>query len=226
VTRAVLVAAIAALLCSAPGGAERAPLRILFVGNSLTATNDLPGVVAAIGRANGVTVRTQTFAPGGFALEDHWSAGVARDALASGGWDYVVMQQGPSSLPDSRVNLIEWARTWSDLARAHGTTPVLLTVWPEQYRSAYFGAVIRNYHDAAARAHALLAPAGVAWRNALHARPAPRLYGPDGFHPSALGTYVAALTVYARLTGAVPRVTGLDARTATVVRRAVSAALR
>jgi len=226
VTRVLLVAAIGALLLAVPTGAARSPLRILFVGNSLTATNDLPGVVTAIGRAAGVTVETRTFAPGGFALEDHWAAGVARDALASGHWDYVVMQQGPSSLADSRLNLIEWARRWSALARSHGTTPVLLTVWPEQYRSAFFGDVIRNYHDAAVQSNALLAPAGRAWLSALGAHPAPKLYGPDGFHPSRLGTYVAALTVYARLTGAVPRVTGLDRRTAAVVRAAVVSALR
>ena len=36
------------------------------------------------------------------------------------------------------------------------------------------------------------------------ARPSLPLYGPDGFHPSPLGTYLAALVVDAGLTGQQP----------------------
>src|SRR5688572_13487962 len=129
---ALCAAAVAGVGSSggAEPGAEKRPLRILFLGNSLTATNDLPGVVAALGRATGVPVEPETFSPGGFSLEDHWANG-SRERVAVGGWDAVVMQQGPSSLPESRTHLRHWAEVVADEARAHGARPAVFTVWPE-----------------------------------------------------------------------------------------------
>jgi hypothetical protein len=59
--------------------------------------------------------------------------------------------------------------------------------------------VIASYRRAAAAARADLFPAGLAWQIAWRCKPALGLYGPDGFHPSALGTYAAALVLYGRL---------------------------
>ena len=172
---------------------------MLFVGNSLTATNDLPAVVAGLARATGRTLEYRTIAFGGFALEDHWSQGDARAALASRSWDVVVMQQGPSAVPESQANLREWASRFAVEARASGARPALLTVWPESYRKSALPAVIASYRRAAQSANAELLPAGEAWRLAWRCNTRVALYGPDGFHPSPLGTYAAALTVYGRL---------------------------
>jgi hypothetical protein len=217
--------------CAAAGGAGAQPqhLRVLFLGNSLTATNNLPGTVAAIARAGGHTaIDVETIAPGGYALEDHWANGAALAAVRTGRYDVVVLQQGPSSLPESRVNLIEWTKRWADEARAHDTRPALLTVWPERERFSVFADVVRNYRDAARAANALLLPAGQAWRNAFRRQPALRLYGPDAFHPSRLGSYLAALVAYTGLTGelphALPAAGGVKptARTALVLRAATA----
>ena len=59
--------------------------------------------------------------------------------------------------------------------------------------------MIVSYRSAAEAAGAQLYPAGEAWHAAWDCNPRLPLYGPDGFHPSALGTYVAALVVYGRL---------------------------
>ena len=54
------------------------------------------------------------------------------------------------------------------------------------------------------RSKGLLLPAGDAWRAAWAADARLPLYGPDGFHPSPMGTYLAALVIYEnfRLTAA------------------------
>jgi hypothetical protein len=202
---------------------------VLFVGNSLTATNDLPSVVAGIAERTGRRLEYRTIAPGGYALEDHWSQGEARAALASGSWDVIVMQQGPSALPESEVNLREWATRFATEARAHGTRPALLTVWPESYRRSAFPAVIASYGRAATAARAEILPGGLAWRIAWRCDRGLALYGPDGFHPSRLGTYTAALTVYGRLfraplLGLAPPA-GVGRRPARVVQWAAAVAL-
>ncbi len=178
-------------------------MRVLFLGNSLTAANELPEMVVSLGRARGVAIEYGAFTPGGYSLEDHW-ADQGRELLAAGGWDAVVMQQGPSALPESQRLLRTWAMTWADEARAHGATPALYTVWPEGYRSYALPAVIQSYRDAARASGALLLPAGDAWREAWRRNRKLPLYGADGFHPSTTGTYLAAIVIYAGLTKTSP----------------------
>lgn len=174
------------------------PLRVLFIGNSLTATNNLPAFVAALARTSKhAKVEYRTFAPGGVSLEDHWKIGSARRALAAERWDAVVMQQGPSALLESRANLCDWTQRFAAEVRARGAKPYLLMVWS----AGKFGLpeVVDSYAAAAAEAKVALLPAGAAWGAAWRRKPRLALHGRDGFHPSRLGTYLAALVVYAGL---------------------------
>jgi hypothetical protein len=44
-------------------------------------------------------------------------------------------------------------------------------------------------------------PVGIAWKKALDADRELPLYSGDGYHPAPAGTLLAALTIYARLSG-------------------------
>ena len=59
--------------------------------------------VISPGRWHPVSTASVVF--GGFSLEDHWNQGIAQRRIAEGGWSIVVLQQGPSSLPESQVAL-------------------------------------------------------------------------------------------------------------------------
>jgi len=114
--------------------------------------------------------------------------------------------------------------------RAHGARPALCEVWPD---SAYgvrwsFPAVVHNYHRAAQAARAQLLPAGEAWQAAWRRAPRLALYGPDGFHPSRLGTTLAALVITARITGTPPARLSLPyaSKTAGLLRASAAEALR
>ena len=222
-------AVIALLVLAAAPAAQAAPQRVLFVGNSLTAANDLPATVAALARGAGKPIEVDVRAPGGFALEDHWTTTDVQTAIAQGRYDVVVLQQGPTSLPESRVNLLQWGRTFAVAIRASGARPAFFTVWPESWRSSAFDAVIYSYRAAARDNHALLLPAGLAWKNVLRANRGIALYGNDGFHPSRLGSYLAAVTIAAGITGkpavGMPRL-GVSARVAAILQRAAAAALK
>lgn len=171
-------------------------LRVLFIGNSLTATNDLPAIVAAFGEADGRPIRYEALTLPDWSLSDHWLIGSARDVLSDGDFDVVVLQQGPSALPESQDHLKEWAGRWADYGREHGAVPAMLMVWPSETRSGDFPAVVSSYTAAAESAAAKLLPAGTAWLLAWEEAPGLPLYGSDGFHPSASGSYLAALVVY------------------------------
>jgi hypothetical protein len=172
-------------------------LRILFIGNSLTYANDLPGLVQQLGRsdpARPTVVSSVAF--GGYSLEDHWNRGDALTAIRQGGWDLVVLQQGPSALPESRVNLIEWSGRFAAEIRKVGARPALYMVWPPLDRAADWDAVTASYAAAAAAAHAALFPAGEALRAAYTADPGLPLFDGDRFHPAPLGSAGAALVIY------------------------------
>jgi hypothetical protein len=181
-----------------PTAAVVEPFRMCFVGNSLTYTNDLPAMVAALSRAAGDSppIETQMVAYPGYALEDHLAQGDAVRAIQKGNWDLVVLQQGPSTLPASRVNLVDYSKRFAAIIRAAGAEPALYGVWPEQARISALDACIESYRVAADSVGGVLFPAGLAWKRAWSLDPALPLYGPDHFHPSPLGTYLAALVVY------------------------------
>lgn len=178
-------------------------LRVLFIGNSQTSTNDLPAFVAEIAKASKqVKIEYRTIAPSAMTLEGNWNRGGARGSLLGGHWDAVVLQQGPSVLPESRANLCFYAKAFADEAREWGVRPFLLMVWPR--RGSGLPEVVDAYAAAAAGADTGLLPGGAAWGAALRRAPALPLYAWDGIHPGRMGTYLAAVVVYAGLRGIAP----------------------
>lgn len=178
-----------------------ADLRVLFIGNSLTYTNGLPGLVETVAEAAGISIETAMSAHPNFGLGDHWGAGapaLIRDLRP----DIVVLQQGPSTLASSQAYLREWTDSLARVAREVDAVPALFMVWPPDDPQYSFGAVLASYRAAAVDVDGAFIPAGVAWLESWKGDPQLRLYGLDGFHPSQLGSIVAALTIVGTLTDA------------------------
>lgn len=209
----------------APAQKQPAEQRILFIGNSLTYSNDLPALVATLARAGGVRVSCASVAFPNYSLEDHWQRGDAVREIRKGGWSLVVLQQGPSAAPESQVLLREYVKRFDKEIRDAGARTSLYMVWPARSRPQDFDGVTRSYTAAAKDVNAELFPVGDAWR-AVWARDAAfELYGPDGLHPSPLGTYVAALVIVKTAFGMSPQglpAPGIDAASAKVVQGAVA----
>ena len=177
-------------------------IQVLFIGNSLTYANDLPGTLSRMALAVGDTIRVTTVAAPNFALIDHYLGG--SDAVAVIGsrrWDYVVLQQGPSTTPINRDSLIIATRFFAPHIRNAGAVPALYMVWPTSDRTAFFDAARISYQMAADTVDGIFLPAGRAWVQAWETNPNLTLYDADGLHPTAMGTYLAALVIYERLTG-------------------------
>ena len=179
------------------------PARILFIGNSLTYSNDLPAMVCAMAQVAGRRAVCDSVAKPDYSLEDHWNEKTAQSVIARG-WDVVVLQQGPSSLPESRALLIRYAKRFDGEIRKAGARTALYMVWPARARRGDFPGVSLSYTSAARDVKGLLLPVGDAWRTAWARQPSLPLYGPDGFHPSVSGTYLAALVAYQQIFGDAP----------------------
>src|SRR5437764_7532940 len=122
---------------------------ILFVGNSLTYANDLPGLVEGLGAALGDKLQTAAVAYPDYSLSDHWTRGDALRAIATKGWRVVVLQQGPSSLPESRQILRRLTAEFDERIRAAGARTALYSVWPDSQNKDAFGDVAESYSLAA-----------------------------------------------------------------------------
>jgi hypothetical protein len=215
--RCSVIPLLLALACgqeSAPP-VESGEQRILFVGNSLTYSNDLPGMVQALAKSGGLDWEIHSVTIGGAALEDHLQEGSAVRFLADERWDFVVLQQGPSTLAASRINLRQGVASFRPLVKKAGGRVALYQVWPDSTWSATrfvddFDRVRDSYALAARDVDGVFLPAGEAWRTAWSSHPEFQFYGPDGFHPSPAGSYLAALTIVGGLSG--KSVVGLSAR--------------
>lgn len=173
--------------------------KVLFIGNSLTYTNDLPSLVAAIGADKGNLIEKEMIAKPNYALEDHWGEGCIQKMIESGFYDFVVIQQGPSSQPDGAQSLLEYGGKIQELCKANDTKLAFFQVWPAKINYQTFPGVIANYMNAAYSTGAILCPVGYAWKQYMDKTNDFSYYGPDEFHPSMLGSAVAADIIYKAL---------------------------
>jgi hypothetical protein len=179
---------------------RREAMRVLFIGNSLTFANDLPAIVEALaGASRQKPLHYKSVAFPDYSLEDHWAQGDARKAISNETWDVVVLQQGPSALPESRQLLLKYTRLFDGEIRASGARPALYMVWPSEARFKDFDRVVESYRLAADEVNGLLFPVGQAWREAWKMNSTIQLYSGDRFHPSIAGSYLAALVIYEKL---------------------------
>jgi hypothetical protein len=182
------------LLSCVVAPAAAAPLRVLFIGNSYTYTHNLPEVFRRVAAAEGRQVSVQSLTAPGVSIEDHFSAGNLPRELR-GDWDLVVMQQGPSSLPENRRYLVSWTAEVARHLDPARTRIVMFSVWPAiEHGHTWENAEI-SYAQAAEKVGGCLFPAAAAWRFALLDDPSVPLYSSDGLHPTREGVMLAAMSL-------------------------------
>lgn len=172
--------------------------RILFIGNSHTYVNDVPGLVQALAAAAGPEpIAVASNAPPNFALIDHVN-GTARRQITGGQWSVVVLQQGWTPAGACRDTLRLAVRQLAADAEKAGARVALYQVWAPTNRPSHMPGTIRSYELAAEDVKGVLYPAAAAFRIALERDPNLPLYL-DGMHASREGSYLVALVIYATL---------------------------
>jgi hypothetical protein len=189
--------------------------RVLFIGNSYTYFNNLPEMVRQLATAAGAgAVEVRMVAPGGWRLVDHWEKGDARKVLATGHWDFVVLQEqsqlgdpkqidGKPRIGSDRV-FAPAAATWAEEISRAGAKPVFYLTWAKKVAPEDQVVLNDAYARAARLGHGLLAPAGMAWGRVRDENPGIELFVGDGSHPSPAGSYLAACTLVAAIFGKNP----------------------
>ena len=201
-----------------------AETRILFIGNSLTSSNNLPALVCAVAKEGGHEARCESVTFGNFSLNDHLLEGTAVRRLGDEKWDVVVLQQGPSALDSSRAELLQVSRRFAELIRKAGAKPALYSVWPWRSRSFDFPNVAETYRLAARTSGGLYFPVTNAWQRVEKRDRTIALYSADDFHPTVAATYLAAMVIHRvifdELPDSLPPIGGLSEKQVAVLREA------
>lgn len=193
--------------------------KVLFIGNSYTGVNNLPGMVSSIATSFGDILIYDSNTPGGYTFYAHSTNATTLTKINSNNWDYVVLQeqsQLPSFSPaqvandvypyaDSLNRIIQendscthtmfymtWGRKNGDASNCAFYTPVC----------TYNGMQARlraSYIEMANELDAEVSPVGVVWKKFRTDFPNVELYNADESHPSIHGTYLAACTFYASI---------------------------
>lgn len=167
-------------------------INILFIGNSLTYSNNLPQLVENEAKEKGSLFKTKMIAKPNYALIDHWNEGDIKKDIKENEYDYVIFQQGPSSQAEGRNMLINDGKKLKKLCDKYGSKLCYFMVWPSQTYYYTYEGVIKNHKDAAALNDAILLPVGEKWKEHFDATQNFDYYSGDGFHPSMKGSKAAA----------------------------------
>ena len=178
---------------------DKKDYHILFIGNSLTYTNNLPLLVKKHAKSQGINVKTKTVAYPNYAITDHWNEGEVQKLISSKAFDFVVIQQGPSSQAEGKKMLIDDGKKYSILCKNNNTKLAYFMVWPSLQYYHTFDGVIKNYQLATKLNNAILCPVGEVWRKHFDETENFDYYDSDGFHPSKKGSEVAAKVIVTTL---------------------------
>lgn len=179
-------------------------MNILFIGNSFTARNDFPGLLAQLAEARGRQLQHQLIQAGGASLRMHWNKGNAQKAIAQTRYDYVVLQE-QSTLPlKNPQRFHENVRLFDPVIKATGAKTTLYLTWARRNAPETQAALTDAYTAIGEELGATVIPVGVAWEHFLAAHSAPTLHDKDLSHPTLAGSYLAACVFFAVLFGESP----------------------
>ncbi len=190
-------------------------LHILFIGNSHTYVNNLPEILKNIAKSAGIELNVAAVTNGGWTLERHASLddpyGSAVDAVLKGRkLDFVVLQEQsarPAAEPDKFCAAVE---KLLEKIKANGASPCLYCTWGLKTGNAVLEKhgwttesmteKVAASYDAVGNAFGIpVAHVGKAFLDVSTNHSEIELFAPDLLHASKYGSFLAALTIFAKI---------------------------
>lgn len=222
-----LTASVLFLLALGP----KPPLRMLFIGNSHTAVNDLPVMVQRLLESDGSGRKVEAFRVFKAFLNDGAADPRLVKTVKDPKWDYVVLQAAQVSSSHQYVYDNTPGVGLAKLALKNKARVLWFVEWPRRGwdESDYQYGIYRGLQRQAPRSE--LVPVCYAWDELAKLPQASQftLWQSDGNHATPAGTFLAANVFYYFIAGSKSQPTwtlpGLTADQTTVLRRAARAAL-
>lgn len=181
----------------------KAPIQVLFVGNSYTLVNHLPALVAGLSKNDPRPIRAVTITSPGASLKEHWRSSDVLDLIRTQRWEYVVLQEQSAKALHDKNTMFEYARLLNGEIKKVGAKTVLFTTWARRSAPEEQARITAATKQLGKELDAIVAPVGPAWEKCREIGKL-QLHNRDGSHPNPLGTYVAACVFYGLLSGTTP----------------------
>lgn len=187
---------LALVLTGMAGAGE--PLQVLFIGNSLTGTNDLPGTIAALAKAGGKAFTHDASLLPGRPLKEHWEDKKQRSLkmIQSRKWDYVVLQDYSSQPLTAPEDMVAYGTLFAQEVVKQGAKPAWFMTWAGRNHPKDQPVFTKAYSELSAATGGTLVPVGLAWESFSGQARQELFPGSDQKHPSPLGTYLTACVFY------------------------------
>ena len=183
--------------------------RVLFVGNSLTFYNDLPGLVQQMSAREERPLEVQSVTSAYASLQWHWAMGKPQELLAQGKWDYVVLQEFSRRPVTDPQNSAKYFELFAAEARQAGAKPLIFQNWTRAGHDSEYAAMLATYQTVKAQTGGAIVPIGAAWLMCAQEHPEITLFLDDR-HPTDEGTYLAACVLYGAIYGKDPTALPMD----------------
>ncbi len=111
-------------------------------------------------------------------------------------YDLVLLQGSNRGKADQERDA-HYVKIHAEAIRAHGGTPAMIMTWVQKKKNAPAQQVVSDGVTRIANDNAMMSiPVGLAFERAEKAHPEWKLIMPDDTHPTALGSYLMASTIY------------------------------
>lgn len=192
-----------------PQKTNNKPLRILFLGNSLTAMSFMPWMVHEFVKTSGRPCDIEMLAFPGETLEGHYHTVKTKMAVTSGKWDCIVLQEASEIRLEPKraaqyAHLLTEAIKGKDLSRRAETPTKILffEAFADKGQTKHQEEIRLTTEAICRQTGATLVPVGELFAANLKEKPALNPYMSDNHHPSASGSYLAACAIYRAIMGA------------------------
>ncbi|MEZ4805207.1 MAG: PKD domain-containing protein [Bacteroidia bacterium] len=202
------------LLISLNSFSQNDTMRVLFLGNSYTAVNNLPQIIQDLASSANKTLIFEENTPGGNTLEQHSTNPISIDRIKQGNWDFIVLQEQSlvptidyyryNSMYPAAKRLNDTIKKYNACARV-----VMYMTWGRRYGGQQCDQGAMNcspvfvnfshmqdslesaYVGIANIINAYVSPVGIAWKKVIEDTSIV-LHSGDDSHPNYNGSYLAA----------------------------------
>jgi len=170
-------------------------MRVLMIGNSLTYTNDLPGLLQQLSAGEYKPIVIDSVTSPMVSLRFHWNFTRARRTIANGHWDYVILQDFSRLPATNPERSIKYFSLFDEEIRRSGAKTILFENWTRKAYQDDYAPLLATYGKIREQTGAKIAPIGEVWHKFRAEHPEIALLKDDR-HPTAAGTYLAACVLY------------------------------
>jgi hypothetical protein len=183
-------------------------VRVLLVGNSYIYYNNLAQMIGLITDSLNTKIICKKSTIGAATLGQHWNSerGLkTKKIIASNKFDIVVIQDNSMWPLEHKDSLLIYGQLFCNYIRANGAKPYLYNTWAREKTPQTQSSINAVYNELAALENAVNVPVGSSFDLARKTIPTMNLFHPDGSHPSAVGTFLIALSFIKKITGTLPK---------------------